>query len=147
MNNDWECTLSVQYTHTVDTISKKTCRQFNVGAVHDASTIAHSTTVAITIAHVPVLVWGWWSRTLEWPATGAVKGCAVVDPKVREPLSDRLAVRLRVVPLLIPKGRLQVMFEVDGHVWGWWATDGTNANAKLTTSQRKSWRKADYQIR
>lgn len=45
-----------------------------------------------------------------------VKGCAVVDPKFREPFSDRLAVRLRVVPLLIPKGRLQVMFEVDGHV-------------------------------
>jgi hypothetical protein len=58
MNNDLECTLSVQYTHTVDTISKKTCRQFNVVAVHDACTIAHSTTVAITIAHVPVLVWG-----------------------------------------------------------------------------------------
>ena len=71
-----------------------------------------------------------------------VKGCAVVDPKFREPFSDRLAVRLRVVPLLIPKGRLRVTFKVDGIVIlraviapepG--ATDGTNGNAKLTLTR------------
>ena len=82
-------------------------------------------------------------RTLSLTCTRAsLGGGALEHPpfQVREPLSDRLPVRLRVVPLLIPKGRLQVTFEEYGSVIlraviapDHGATDGTNGNAKLTT--------------